>query len=246
MKKYFKKTTSIALIALCGASLTGLAMAKSHGDSGFMMKRGQFQLDREYTLTEINTLVEAKLLRSRNTEQTLESVEKTDVGTFLVNISVAEGDDKSLELNKFGIPVDAPLPGLFNKQGGKHKKGGKFNKGQWAQNEHGKNKRQKMDGDMQLGDQQFMSGKMAQADEERQAKREAFIAENALTLDEVTTLAQAKMIRLNNDNLKLGKVTSNDEGGYTVTILSTNDDLVSRIKLNEAGFPEFKHKGKRG
>ncbi|OUR66486.1 hypothetical protein A9Q77_11280 [Marinomonas sp. 42_23_T18] len=241
MKKYFKKTTSIALISLCGLSLTGLAMAMpSDGDN--MMKRGHFQLEREYTLTEINTLVEAKLLRSRNAEKTLESIEKTKVGTFLVQISNASGDDKSIELNKFGTPVDAPLPGLFGKQGGKHGKGGKFNRGQWAQNEH---KQNRQDG-MSEGKPQFMTDKMAMNDEQKQAKRDAFIKDNALTLDEVTTLAQAKIIRLNNDKLKLGEVSNNDEGGYTVTILSTNNDLVSRIKLNEAGFPEFKNRHHKG
>lgn len=62
----------------------------------------------------------------------------------------------------------------------------------------------------------------------------------------MTTLAEARLIRLNNENLKLGEVTSNEEGGYTVTILSANNDLVSRVKLNEAGFPELKMKHHKG
>lgn len=246
MKKYFKKTTSIALISLCGLSLTGLAIAMPNSDSGNMMKRGHFQLEREYTLTEINTLVAAKLLRSRDTEQTLESIEKTTSGTFMVQISSASGEDKNIELNVFGAPVDAPIPGLFNKPGGKHGKGGKSNRGQWAQHQKGDDMNEGMQDEMRQDNKQFMNDKMAMTDEQKQEKRDTFIQKNALTLEEVTTLAKAKIIRLNQDKLKLGLVTNNDDGGYTVTILTTDDVLVSRIKLNEAGFPEFKKRHHRG
>ena len=245
MKKYFKKTTSIALISLCGLSLTGLVVAMPNSD-GYMMKRGHFQLEREYNLTEINTLVEAKLLRSRHEDQTLESIEATDVGTYQVQISSTSGEDKSIEINKFGMPVDAPLPGLFGKPGGKHGKGGKFGKGKWAQNDQGYNKHHGMKDNKGLDIQNDLNDRTAMSDEQKQAKRDAFMQKNALTLEEVTTLAQAKMIRLNNDKLKLGEVVNNDEGGYTVTILTNNDDLVSRIKLNEAGFPEFKKRHHKG
>ena len=244
MKKYFKKTTSIALISLCGLSLTGLAVAMPDGDN--RMKRGHFQLDREYTLSEINTLVEENLLRSRNEDKTLESIVKTDVGTYLVSISNESGEDKSFELNKFGTPVDAPLPGLFKKPGGKFAKSGKFNKGQWDNDGKGRNRYHDMDEGIAHNDRDGMQDRDAMSDEKKQEKREAFIQENALTLEQVTTLAEAKIIRLNNDKLKLGDVVTNDEGGYTVTILSQNNDLISRIKLNEAGFPEFKKKHHRG
>lgn len=245
MKKYFRKTTSIALISLCGLSLTGLAIAMPNGDSGNMMKRSHFQLEREYTLTEINTLVAAKLLRSRDTEQTLESIEKTESGTFMVQISKASGEDKIIELNVFGAPVDAPIPGLFNKPGGKHSKGGRSNKG-WAQHQQGGNLNDPMQSNMRQDNKPFMNDKMTMTDEQKQEKRDAFLQKNALTLEEVTTLAKAKIIRLNQDKLKLGQVTNNDDGGYTVTILTIEDVLVSRIKLNEAGFPEFKKRHHKG
>lgn len=238
MKKYFKKTSTIALISLCGLSLTGLATAMPN-DGDRMMKHGNIQLEREYSLTEINTLVEAKLLRSRNAETSLESIEKTAQGTFLVTLSGTEEGEKSFELNKYGLPVDAPFLGLFSKHGGK---GGKKGKGQCDKGERGYSKHFGKQGDISPEHEE----RMAEKAERRQEKREAYIEKHALTLEEMTTLAEARLIRLNNESLKLGEVTSNDEGGYTVTILSTNNDLVSRVKLNEAGFPELKKKHHKG
>lgn len=242
MKQYFKKKTSIALISLCALSVTGLALAVPYMDEGDkMMKRGHFQLDREYTLTEINTLVEAKLLRRNKDEQVLDGVEKTTQGTFLITLSNASGETKNIELNKFAIPVEAPLPGLF----GKHKKGGKFGKGRYAQNEHSFNKDRKMAPDAEQGMDQTELELASNKAEKRELRREAFLENNAITLDEMTLIAQAKLIRLNNDDLKLGDVSVNEEGGYTVTIMSTEDELISRMQLNKAGFPEFKKRHHR-
>ncbi|MTI12098.1 hypothetical protein [Sansalvadorimonas verongulae] len=58
-----------------------------------------------------------------------------------------------------------------------------------------------------------------------------------LTVDQVQTLVEARLIRMGNDNIKVGQVTANDDG-YSVTIVTARSgDLVETIELAKNGMP---------
>jgi len=65
-----------------------------------------------------------------------------------------------------------------------------------------------------------------------------FDAKRELTADQVRILAQAHLIRLGNDNLKVGKVTETKDKSYEVQIVTKDNSLVNVVEISRAtGMP---------
>ncbi|MCW7554807.1 hypothetical protein NX722_19720 [Endozoicomonas gorgoniicola] len=62
------------------------------------------------------------------------------------------------------------------------------------------------------------------------------IMEREFTADQIGTLTKARLIMRGNENLKLGKVTST-ENGYNVTIVTQDNSLVKEQQLAKNGMP---------
>ena len=215
MKNYFNLSRKAIIVGLCGVSIAGaaLAMPVALQDKEKKIRIGTHaQFEREYTIPELTTLVEASLLRHSNTPLELEGIGKTDEGTFNVALLNTESNEKQeIELNKYGFAVEGASRGLFfHGKRGKHSSG--KNKHFGAHNER-KSKHEKMHSN------------------KRNNKE--------LTLKEITTLIQARMLSPKLDSLKIGEINATD-AGFNVTILAQDNSLVKRIQLNKSGFPERK------
>jgi len=65
-----------------------------------------------------------------------------------------------------------------------------------------------------------------------------FDAKRELSADQVRTLAQAHLIRLGNDNLKVGKVTETKDKSYEVQIVTKDNSLVNVVEISRVtGMP---------
>lgn len=61
-----------------------------------------------------------------------------------------------------------------------------------------------------------------------------------LTQDEVRTLAEAFLLMRGNDNLKIGPITTLENGNYSVDIVTKDDSLVKTVELDKrSGRPAF-------
>ena len=60
--------------------------------------------------------------------------------------------------------------------------------------------------------------------------------ERELSKDQVRTLVEARLIMKGNENLKVGKVSSNRDG-FTVDIVTRDDSLVKELSLAKNGMP---------
>ncbi len=59
-----------------------------------------------------------------------------------------------------------------------------------------------------------------------------------LSVDQVRTLAQAHLIMMNNDNLKVGKISETKDNSYTVQIVTKDNSLVNTVEVSKAtGMP---------
>jgi len=63
-------------------------------------------------------------------------------------------------------------------------------------------------------------------------------SDRTLTESQIRTLAQAHIIRMGNDHLKVGKISKDKVGNYNVSIVTKDDSLVNTVVLDKAtGFP---------
>lgn len=125
MNTFFTKPRKVIMIGLCGLSIATLALAMPDKAPTKRLKVGNYtQFERQYTIPELNTLVQANLLRSPNKSLELKGISKTESGSFNVTITDKQ-DNKTtdVELNKFGFSINGPMPRLFP-----HEKQGKWNK----------------------------------------------------------------------------------------------------------------------
>jgi hypothetical protein len=59
-----------------------------------------------------------------------------------------------------------------------------------------------------------------------------------LTVEQIRTLAQAHLIMMNNDNLKVGKITETANKTYDVQIVTKENSLVNTVEVSKAtGMP---------
>lgn len=73
---------------------------------------------------------------------------------------------------------------------------------------------------------------------EKAAKSQKML-ERTLTADQVWTLAEARLLKRGNDNLKVGSITENDDG-FVMTIVTRDDSLVKEVELARNGMPKEK------
>lgn len=59
-----------------------------------------------------------------------------------------------------------------------------------------------------------------------------------LSVDQIRTIAQAHLIMMNNDNLKVGKITETKNNSYEVQIVTKENSLVNTVEVGKAtGMP---------
>ena len=225
-----KKTTLVAT-ALASALVASTAFAGWHsmtgkGCDGLDFEHGmsrskmmKSQMDRTLTAEQVHTLQEARLIYKNNSNVKVGEVKKTDTG-FSVSIVTK---DNSLVEEKTLAPNGMDQERYNRMQ--KHMKQDKKHADKKGHHDGERGKR----GHGRHGGHGKFGGKHMQASLDRQ-----------LTVDEVRTLQKARLIHINNPNLKVGEVKQTATG-FSATIVTQDNSLVKELTLAKNGMMQDRY-----
>ena len=216
MKK--KTLIATAFVSLMSASVAFAAWGgpeKGMGfDGGFRGDKLMEHMDRTLTADQVRTLQEARLIFKDNTNLKVGDVKKTDTG-FTVTIVTKDNslvEEKTLAQNGMDQKRYSKMKQRMDKM---KDSDGKRHRGDKDKGRHGK-----------FG--KFGGHKMmAQLDRE-------------LTTDQVRTLQEARLIYVNNPNIKIGDVKPTSTG-YTATIVTRDNSLVEELTLAKNGMKQDRY-----
>lgn len=182
---------------------------------GMMMGQFSRHIDKEFTADQVRTLSEAKLIMQGNPNVRVDEVKPTDTGYSVTIVTRDNSLVEELQLAKNAMPLERYQ--AMQKRMEKHQSGERSER----HANQGERKAKK-------AGHRGHKGKRGQAGHK--------VMEREFTADQIETLTKAKLIMRGNENLKLGKVTST-ENGYSVTIVTQDNSLVKEQQLAKNGMP---------
>ena len=213
MKK--KTLIATAFVSLMSASVAFAGWGGPMGfNSGFHGGRLMKHMDRALTADQVRTLQEARLIFKNNTNLKVGEITKTDTG-FTAAIVTKDNslvEEKTLAQNGMDQKRYNKMMHRTDKMNNSdHKR----HRGDKENRHHGK-----------FG--KFGGHKMmAQLDRE-------------LTTDQVRTLQEARLIFVNNPNIKIGDVKPTSTG-FTATIVTKDNSLVEELTLAKNGMKQDRY-----
>ena len=187
--------------------------------AGMMMGQFSRHMDKEFTADQVRTLSEAKLIMKGNPNVRVDEVKPTDTGYSVTIVTRDNSLVEELQLAKNAMPLKRYQ--AMQKRMEKHQSGERSER-------HANRGERKAKTGYSYKDKHGHKGKRGQAGHK--------IMEREFTADQIETLTKAKLIMRGNENLKLGKVTST-ENGYNVTIVTQDNSLVREQQLAKNGMP---------
>ncbi|MET4692862.1 hypothetical protein [Endozoicomonas lisbonensis] len=187
--------------------------------AGMMMSRLSGHMDKEFTADQVRTLSEAKLIMQGNPNVRVDEVKPTDTGYSVTIVTQDNSLVEELQLAKNAMPLE--------RYQAMEKRMEKYQNGERSERHANRSERKAKAGHSSKGIRGH-KGKRGQAGHK--------VMEREFTADQIETLTKAKLIMRGNENLKLGKVTST-ENGYSVTIVTQDDSLVEEQQLAKNGMP---------
>ncbi|AMO54861.1 hypothetical protein [Endozoicomonas montiporae] len=220
------RKTSIAFIAaglIAGTSAFAMSVETENNEvrmmggkhrSAMMMSKLSTHMDKEFTTDQVRTLSEARLIMQGNPNVRVDEVKPTENGYSVTIVTQDNSLVEELKLAKNAMPLEryeALQKRMENRSSGEL--------------------RERM---KDRGERKARAGQRGHKGPRGQAGHKMMARE--FTADQIETLTEAKLIMRGNDNLKLGKVTSTDNG-YNVTIVTQDNSLVEEQQLAKNGMP---------